>query len=97
MMPVCSMGCWLKLSPASKRASRAQLLAARARWPRIVSCRLGFEVSMGELRRAATLSQLAIHPLAGAFHCACDEKLSALAKLFLGLEISWSIWGCAQN
>ena len=35
-MPFCSMGSWLKLSPASKRASRAQLLAARARRPRIV-------------------------------------------------------------
>ena len=38
MVPACSMGSWLKLSPASKRASRAQLLAARARRPRIVSC-----------------------------------------------------------
>ncbi len=40
MVPACSMGSWLKLSRASKPASCAQLLAARARRPRIVSCRL---------------------------------------------------------
>lgn len=38
MVPAWSMGSWRELSPVSKRASRAQLLAARLATRGVVSC-----------------------------------------------------------
>src|SRR5206468_1747223 len=66
MVPASSMGSWLKLSPASKRASRAQLLAARGPAARALSAAvLSLRSSMVELGtcRDTLAGTVAIHPM----------------------------------